>query len=56
VSLDNILVSTRFKINKYTPGKNCISDHYPLFLNYQMNLPAASGAGNSSLVRLGGLK
>lgn len=35
VSLDNILVSKRFKITNYQPEKTCVSDHYSLLLNYQ---------------------
>ena len=35
VSLDNILISKRYLITKYQPEKNCLSDHFPLLLNYK---------------------
>jgi len=35
VSLDHILVSKTFKIISYKPEKNCLSDHYPILLNYE---------------------
>ena len=35
VSLDNILVSTRFKIHSYKPFKGCDSDHLPLQVSYK---------------------
>ena len=35
VSLDNILVSTRFKIYSYKPFKGCDSDHLPLQVSYK---------------------
>jgi len=36
VSLDHILVSKKFKIKSYKPEITCLSDHYPLLLNYDM--------------------
>ncbi len=35
VSLDNILLSTRFKIKSYMPIKSCKTDHYPIQLSYE---------------------
>ena len=35
VSLDQILVSKKFKIINYKPEVYCLSDHYPLFLNFE---------------------
>ena len=35
VSLDHILISTRFKINSYMPINNYETDHYPLQINYE---------------------